>query len=238
MDVSADGHPTRSRWHVLIVEDDLRLASIYARALADMRRLHVQSIITNGEQALARAVRSPPDLLILDLQLAGLDGLSVLRRLRGVGSTTEVIVISAHRDVDSIRSAVHGGALDYIVKPFELERLRRAVGLFFTRMAALGASSFDQETIDRVSGAFRPNARWLPKGLTDDLLRQVRGELERNGELASSLDVAQRTGLARVTVRRYLEYLVSTNQAEVLSEPNGTGRPRKRYRLTGPSAGG
>jgi two-component system CitB family response regulator len=223
---------------VLIVEDDLHLASVYARVLADMPRLHVRSVVTNGEQALAHIVRSPPDLLILDLQLVGLDGVSVLRRLRGFGSTIEVIVISAHRDVDCVRSTVHQGALDYIVKPFELERLRRAIGLFFSRMAALHGDSLDQKTIDRVSGSFRPQARWLPRGLTDDLLRKVRGQLEGDDALVSSLDVAERTGLARVTVRRYLEYLVSTNQAEVFSEPNGTGRPRKLYRLTDLAASG
>jgi response regulator of citrate/malate metabolism len=223
---------TPQEWNVLIAEDDLHLASIYARALTCMPRLHVCGVVTNGEQALAQAANSRPDLLILDLQLAGMDGVSVLRRLRRAGSPIEVIVVTAHRDADYVRAMVHHGALDYIVKPFELERLRRAVGLFFSRMAEFHSPSLEQDAIDRVSGAFRPTRRWLPKGLTDDLLRRIRLELGDREELISALDVAQRTGLARVTVRRYLEYLVSTNQAEVFSEPNGTGRPRKLYRLT------
>jgi response regulator of citrate/malate metabolism len=69
--------------------------------------------------------------------------------------------------------------------------------------------------------------------LTDAVLRQIRSELEALPEPISSLEVSERTGLARVTVRRYLEYLVATNQAAVEAEPNGTGRPRKRYKLTG-----
>jgi response regulator of citrate/malate metabolism len=230
--LTAHAAATPQEWNVLIAEDDLHLASIYARALTCMPRLHVCGVVTNGEQALAQAANSRPDLLILDLQLAGMDGVSVLRRLRRAGSPIEVIVVTAHRDADYVRTMVHHGALDYIVKPFELERLRRAVGLFFSRMAELHSPSLEQEAIDRVSGAFRPTRRWLPKGLTDDLLRRIRLELGDREELTSALDVAQRTGLARVTVRRYLEYLVSTNQAEVFSEPNGTGRPRKLYRLT------
>lgn len=227
MDLKRDN----TKWNVLIAEDDLHLASIYARALTSMPRLHVASVVTNGEQALAHAASARPDLMILDLQLAGMDGVSVLRRLRAAGCPAEVIIVTAFRDSEYVRSTVHHGALDYIIKPFELERLRRAVGLFFSRMAALHAAHMDQAAIDRVSGAFRPPGRWLPKGLTDDLLRRVRIELGEN-ELLSSADVAQRTGLARVTVRRYLEYLVSTDQAMVSSEPNGTGRPRKLYRLS------
>ena len=222
----------RAPWHVLVAEDDLRLASIYARTITDMPRLQISGVVTSGEQALAHTAAATPDLLILDLELAGLDGVSVLRRLRAVGSTVEVIVVTAHRDLGHVRSSVHHGALDYIVKPFELERLRRAVGLFLSRMAALQPEHVDQAAIDRVSGAFRTPTRWLPKGLTEALLCQVRSELDQQRGSISSLEIADRTGLARVTVRRYLEYLVSTNQAVVVTEPHGTGRPRKLYRLS------
>jgi response regulator of citrate/malate metabolism len=99
-------------------------------------------------------------------------------------------------------------------------------------MAALGDNQLGQEAIDRISGAFRPQPRWLPRGLTDAILRQVRAELELIARPTSSLEVSQRTGLARVTVRRYLEYLVAINQASVETEPNGAGRPRKLYQLT------
>jgi response regulator of citrate/malate metabolism len=233
MELSASMSPSRrGPWHVLVAEDDLRLASIYARTITDMPRLQISGVVTSGEQALAHTAASTPDLLILDLELAGLDGVSVLRRLRAVGSTVEVIVVTAHRDLGHVRSSVHHGALDYIVKPFELERLRRAVGLFLSRMSALQPEHVDQAAIDRVSGAFRTPTRWLPKGLTEALLRQVRSELNQQHGPISSLEIADRTGLARVTVRRYLEYLVSTNQAVVATEPHGTGRPRKLYRLT------
>jgi response regulator of citrate/malate metabolism len=222
---------TEARWEVLIAEDDLRLASIYAKAIADLPRLRIAGVVTDGEQALHRVLNAPVDLVILDLQLAGLDGVSVLHGLRKAGSSVEVIVVTGHRDAARVRSVIHHGALDYIVKPFELERLRKSVGLFLSRMATLNAGQLEQDAIDRVSGAFRPPGRWLPKGLTDAVLRQVRSELEALPRPTSSLEVSERTGLARVTVRRYLEYLVATNQASVAAEPNGTGRPRKLYKL-------
>jgi response regulator of citrate/malate metabolism len=233
VELSASASTDRDgRWRVLIAEDDLRLASIYARALASMPGLTICGVVTSGEQVLEQALNEPPDLIILDLELSGLDGTSVMRRLRSVGSPVEVIVVTAHTDTGHVRASVHQGALDYIVKPFELERLRRAVGLFLSRASALRAQGLDQAAIDRVSESFRPSGRWLPKGITDELLRRVRAELGTDAALVSSSDVAARTGLARVTVRRYLEYLVSTNEAAVVSHPNGTGRPRKLYQLT------
>jgi two-component system, CitB family, response regulator DctR len=222
---------TRARWEVLIAEDDLRLAAIYARAITDLPRLHIAGVVTSGEQVLRHISNAPVDLVILDLQLSGLDGVSVLHGLRKAGSGVEVIVVTAHRDAGRVRSVIHYGALDYIVKPFEIERLRKSVGLFLNRMATLNATQLEQDAIDRVSGAFRPPGRWLPKGLTDAVLSRVRCELEALPGPSSSLEVSDRTGLARVTVRRYLEYLVATNQASVESEPNGTGRPRKLYKL-------
>ena len=59
------------------------------------------------------------DLVLLDVYLPDMTGLEVLRRLRAHGFDSDVIVISAARDVDSIRNALHGGVLHYLVKPFD-----------------------------------------------------------------------------------------------------------------------
>src|SRR5215203_7413369 len=77
------------------------------------------STASTGAQALAEIDRLRPDLVLLDVYLPDMTGLEVLRRLRAGGSSVDVIVISAARDVDSIRSALHGGVLHYLVKPFD-----------------------------------------------------------------------------------------------------------------------
>jgi two-component system, CitB family, response regulator MalR len=143
---------TAARWEVLIAEDDLRLAASYARTIADLPRLHVAAVMTDGEQVLQHLARHRVDLMILDLQLAGLDGASILHSLRSANSCVEVIVVTAHRDAARVRSVIHQGALDYIVKPFEMERLRKSVGLFLNRMAMLSAHELEQDAIDRLSG--------------------------------------------------------------------------------------
>src|ERR1700754_3726371 len=81
-------------WEVVIAEDDLRLAAVYAKAIADLPRLHISGVMTNGEQVLHHVLNHPVDLVILDLQLAGLDGVSVLQTLRKACSGVEVIVVT------------------------------------------------------------------------------------------------------------------------------------------------
>ena len=75
----------------------------------------------------------------------------------------------------------------------------------------------------------RSGRRWLPKGLSEGALEQVRAALADAGEPRSAASVADRVGMARVTVRRYLEYLVATQQASCRSDAAGPGRPQKLY---------
>ena len=221
--------PDRTPWQVLIVEDDERVADVYCRAVSAMSRLAVAGVAHAAEDALEIVRRRPVDLLLLDLELGGVDGLSLLRHLRASGSTVEVIALTASRDPAAVRAVVQHGGIDYLVKPFALERLRQALGFFLNRAAALSGDELGQDAIDRVSSSGRVAGRWLPKGLGSRGLGEVRAAL-MSGVPVSATDVAGRTGLARVTARRYLEYLVVTEQATFETAPTGPGRPRKLYR--------
>jgi response regulator of citrate/malate metabolism len=226
----------RTEWQVLIVEDERWVADIYARAVSSMSRFAVAGIVHSAEEALEVLKRQRIDLLLLDLELAGVDGLSLLRHLRASGSVVEVIALTASRDPAAVRAVIQHGGIDYLVKPFALERLRQALGLFLNRAAALSGGELSQDAIDRVSSAGRQPPRWLPKGLASHGLVQVRAVLAAGAAL-SAADVADRTGMARVTARRYLEYLVVTDQATFETAPTGPGRPRKLYRVSAESAG-
>lgn len=215
---------------VLIVEDDPIIACVYKRMIAGMSRLEVAGTVTRGEDALAFLQRYPCDLMLLDLTLAGMSGVTLLQRLRSAGHSTEVIALTACRDSSYVRAIVQRGAVDYIVKPFTVERLRQSIGRYLCRVAALNGEHLDQDAVDQVCGAGRSPNRWLPKGLTEEGVKRVCEALDPRDATASSTDIARATGLARVTARRYLEYLVSTDQASVEAIPSGPGRPRKLYR--------
>jgi two-component system response regulator DctR len=215
-------------WRVLIIEDDPVVASVHCRLVARVPGLQPIGIADTGERALNAVLRMSPDLILLDLGLPGMDGMSLLKTLRMRGCRGEVIVITADRTAGVVRGTAHFGTLDYLVKPFTPERLRQALTAFLHRMTALREPALEQEGVDRVwraSGA----RRWLPKGLSQCTLADVRDVLAESPTGISAEEMAASVGMARVTVRRYLEYLVATGDAVADADIAGPGRPRKLY---------
>jgi two-component system response regulator PhoP len=114
---------------VLIIEDEGRLAENVARSLRESAGYAVD-VSLDGEEGAFMAESNPYDLVILDLMLPKLDGLSVLQRLRDAGSVTPVLVLTARDEKESIVTLLNAGADDYVAKPFDLgELLARAKAL-------------------------------------------------------------------------------------------------------------
>jgi len=107
--------------HILIVDDDIRVTSALRRTLA--YEGYQVSIAANGEGALSIARTKPPDVVILDLMLPGIDGLEVCRRLRASGDAVAVLMLTARDAVADRVAGLETGADDYLVKPFALEEL-------------------------------------------------------------------------------------------------------------------
>ncbi len=101
---------------ILLVEDDLRLAELVSRYLEN--NSCSVSIISNGDEVLARVERDPPDLVILDLGLPGEDGLSLCRHLRPGYANPILILTARDSDIDHVLG-LELGADDYVVKPVE-----------------------------------------------------------------------------------------------------------------------
>jgi response regulator of citrate/malate metabolism len=221
---------------VLIVDDDFMVAKVHAGFVAALDGFEVVGTASTGAAALEEVARLRPDLVLLDVYLPDLTGLEVLRRLRNAGSSVDVIVISAARDVDSIRSALHGGVLNYLVKPFDratFEARLRDYASLRRELAELGVAG--QVDVDRVFGSSRggvtaPPA--TPKGITPETLELVRRALVAAGaDGLSASECSERTGLARVSARRYLEQLVSRQEADVRHRYGTAGRPERRFTL-------
>lgn len=114
---------------VLIVEDERRLAENVARSLRESASYAVD-VALDGEDGLHMAQTNPYDLLMLDLMLPKIDGLTLLKRLREGGTGTPVLVLTARDDKESIVALLNAGADDYVAKPFDLgELLARAKAL-------------------------------------------------------------------------------------------------------------
>ena len=110
---------------LLLVEDSDAQAAVYAAYLPE-DRFHVVRVAT-GEEALAELTARDYSLVLLDLQLPGIQGLEVLRRMKAAHLTVPVVVMTESGSVDMAVEAMHLGAVDFLAKPVDAGRLRLAV---------------------------------------------------------------------------------------------------------------
>lgn len=121
--------------HILVVDDEPAIVTVVQDRLE--REGFVVRAVASGEEALARVDADPPDLIVLDVMLPGVDGFEVLRRLRGTGRKVPVIVLTARdEDVDKI-VGLEMGADDYMVKPFNPRELSARIRAVLRRQAEL-----------------------------------------------------------------------------------------------------
>jgi response regulator of citrate/malate metabolism len=218
-------------WRVLIIDDDTRIAGIHARIVSAQAGFRVAGVLSSAaEIAALRRDGVRADLVLLDVFLPGTSGIALLRSLRVHGGP-EVIAVTSAREPQIVQDLIHLGVVDYLVKPFTVTRMQEALLRFKDRREAFrGRRALEQAQIDALHARVPPIR--LPKSLQQETLDAVRLALSRAGEKFSSAEeIAGTAAVARVTARRYLEYLVSARQAEVLAPHDGPGRPRKLYRL-------
>ena len=109
------------RMRILVVEDDRKTAGFVGKALK--AEGCAVDVLHNGDEALAAILSTSFDAVVLDIMLAGRDGLSVLRQLRTRGNRTPVLLLSARGEVNERVEGLEAGADDYMAKPFALEEV-------------------------------------------------------------------------------------------------------------------
>jgi DNA-binding response OmpR family regulator len=127
---------------ILVVDDEIDLAQLIKHALERSRDAVVE-IVTSGDAALASVRATPPDLVILDLNLPVVDGSDVCRRIRSQPSTASLpVIMLTARTAESDRvSGLDLGADDYITKPFSLRELAARVRAVLRRRSAEATAS-------------------------------------------------------------------------------------------------
>ncbi|MFG2773441.1 response regulator [Streptomyces sp. NPDC048350] len=219
---------------VLVVDDDFMVAKLHSRYVSTVDGFSVVGVAHSGGEALRLADRLRPDLVLLDIYLPDMDGVSVLRELRGAGLAVDALFITAARDAGMIRSALRAGALHYLIKPFNQSALQeqlRHVASLRSRLDDLNEAR--QEDVDQIFGTRPPGSRELPKGLAAHTADLVDGILRAHPDGLSATECAEAGSLSRVSARRYLEYFAETGRAEITLRYGGTGRPERRYRRLG-----
>ncbi len=105
--------------HVWVIDDDATMLWVLERAL-ERAGMHVTGF-ARGDTALDHLEVAPPDVVITDVRMPGIDGLSLAERVRAERPSLPVLVMTAHSDLDTTVAAFEGGAFDYLAKPFDLD---------------------------------------------------------------------------------------------------------------------
>lgn len=225
-------------YQVIIVEDDSMVASINRKYVETVGGFEVAGSFKNGGEALEYLKENGADLVILDYYMPGMNGDVFLDRLREEGLRAEVIMVTSANSVEIVRELMNRGVRDYLVKPFEYERFYAALSRFRNERDLLLRTSgaMEQAELDKLflkkTDKGHP-VEALPKGMNQKTLDLVLECLKKHSDKHLTCDEMSRLiGLSRITVRRYLNYLVEGGRVESRIDYRTGGRPGIEYILS------
>ena len=212
-----------------MVDDDARLAASLRRALA--YEGHAVEVKGDGPSALAAARDRPPDLVVLDVMLPGLDGVEVCRRLRA-GSDVPILMLTARDAISDRVSGLDAGADDYLVKPFAYDELLARARALLRRRAP--ASREVLRCADLVMDVGKHEVRRgdraveltaLQFNLLEHFLRHPRQVMERDQLLESvwGVDSDAISNVVDVTIADLRARIESESQPRLLHTIRGVG---------------
>ncbi|EXX90381.1 chemotaxis protein CheY [Paenibacillus darwinianus] len=232
----------KAELRVVLIEDDPMVQEVNRLFVEEVEGFRVVGTASNGSEGLKLIGELKPDLVVLDIFMPSLDGIAALRRIRSMGLPVDAVVVTAAKDTETIRTMMRSGAFDYIIKPFKLERIRQTLERYRAQHAALRlGESVTQDELDQIlqsgeaggqdamAGEWPVSADNLPKGLNAATLKQVLSVIRQQGGRLSAEETAEGVGIARVTARRYLDYLEKSGIVRLAVHYGGVGRPINRY---------
>jgi len=217
---------------VFIVEDDPMVLEVNKGFLAKLPEYECIGEAQNGKEGYEKIKELQPDLILLDMYLPDIAGIDFFIKLRSERIPSDVIMITAARDATTVQEAVRLGAFDYLIKPFRFDRFQKALHHYYLHTKVQPKSSiYGQQEIDQIFGHKENEAPSLPKGLNDITMNQIFEELKKVQTPIPSEQLAQNVGMARVTVRKYLDFLATTGKVKIHLKYGTVGRPTKYYSL-------
>ncbi|MGV8145349.1 MAG: response regulator [Alkaliphilus sp.] len=218
---------------VLIVEDDPMVAYLNEKYIKAVKGFQVIGKVANGEEALKVLLKNKCDLVLLDVYMPKVNGIELLKKIRKNSLGVDVIFVTAAREHEVIDQALKLGSVDFLIKPFEFERFKKALTNYLIRHEILiKDGTIMQKEIDLLTRIQPKVSKELPKGLQELTLKRIRNVIIQNRqEYLSADEVADFAGISRVTARKYLEYLESIVLIECEIKYGTVGRPSYVYKL-------
>lgn len=226
--------------NVLLIEDDPMVREVNRQFIERVAGFKVVHMSNNGENGFAKIIELKPDLVLMDIFMPEQDGIQTLRKIRMENLPIDVITVTAANDMQTIQQILHLGVYDYIMKPFTFERIQQTLKNYYRfKMMSEDVQDVTQKELDELihySGEIDPQNVApldeiidLPKGFNRTTLAKVLDYIKQSDGGASADDVASSIGVARVTARRYLDFLEKQKLIKVDVHYGGVGRPINQY---------
>lgn len=198
---------TDSTIRVLIADDHKLFREGLSVLLGSLPYLEVVGEAETGKEALAKALELLPDVILMDIQMPGGDGLEATRRIVAEAPHVGVLMLTMFDDDESVFMAMRAGARGYVLKGSGQEELKRAV-----HAVAQGEALFSPTIAKRLITFFQTPHRALPMNVFPELTKR---EFEVLGLIAAGVanrDIARRLELSDKTVRNYISNIFSKLQ--------------------------
>lgn len=251
-------------YKVLIADDDPMVAMINEQYVQKYGTAHswqtaqfeIVKIAKNGKDALDFLANHDVDLVILDVYMPYLNGVETLKSIRDANYQLDVIMVTAANDSTTVAKTMHLGVVDYLIKPFAMERFHSALDKFVLYKETLNATNpLEQTSLDAMlanasqialaqntglqtdtpsfgttqNDSQQQNAS-LPKGIQTQTLSLISTYLQNSQTWLRADTVASETGVSIVTARHYISYLVAKRLVQESINYETGGRPSLLYK--------
>lgn len=228
--------------HVLLIEDDPMVREVNKQFIERIEGFTLVGSAGNGIEGLEKIRALKPELVFMDVYMPEQNGMVTLGKIREEQLAVDVIAVTAANDMPTVQRILHLGVYDYIMKPFTFERIEqtlknyRAYKFKMKNMQELTQHDLDHLMQHRLPEQQNPQITSqkieigeLPKGFNRATLDKVLAYIQESKEAVSAEEVATYIGTARVTARRYLDFLEKQSMLKVDIQYGSVGRPIHRY---------
>jgi len=226
--------------NVLLIEDDPMVREVNRQFIEKVAGFAVIGQASNGVDGINKIRSLQPDLVFMDIFMPEQDGITSLRKIRELNIAVDVITVTAANDMETVKQVLHLGVFDYIMKPFSFERVQGTLENYkrFKQQIQTerGLTQGELDQLFHYHNGYKKvepvqegkSEKSLPKGFNRATMEKVVQYLQ-TVDGASAEDVASGVGIARVTARRYLDYLEKQQEITMDVHYGGIGRPINYY---------
>ncbi len=189
---------------VLIVDDHAVVRLGLNTLLSDEKEIMIVGEAANADQAMAQIELHKPDVIILDIQIPGKNGIEVCKDVLSQHPKTKVVMLTSHTSEDFISQAIRAGASGYVLKQVGNEELLRAI-----KAAHVGEMAFDTQTTSQMVQRYKKLEKEAEDSIFAELSQRELQVMVLVAEGQSNKEIGQALSLSEITVRNYVSNILS-----------------------------